>query len=185
MGDSLSIYSAQATDLSIGAEAELRSILQVSIEDCELTPVPGKAHIYCSDGALLTDAGSTSTTIEVAASRSLSITDLDILIDIDHPDASQLTVTLTSPGSTNITLWDRDCSDTAGVNFVANDEGLETNQCRHFSAGTLHVDVDAALGLSAMSLLDGEMLTGTWTLEVQDHVAGQTGRINTFCLIAE
>jgi subtilisin-like proprotein convertase family protein len=92
-------------------------------------------------------------TLQVLEDR--PIAELDVTVDIAHPDSSELVVELTSPGGTTVRLHDR----TGGT------AGLYTRY-----------DLDAQPdGPGTMDDFVGESILGTWTLSVEDKVYGAFG----------
>jgi subtilisin-like proprotein convertase family protein len=108
--------------------------------------------------ASLRDLGTTTLTVNVPGK--LRITDVDVELDIIHPRAADLRVSLTSPKGTTQVL-------------------LEDNP--NASRRLLFDAVDTPVG--DLSLFDGEMSNGTWTLNVQDVAAGEAGTLNSFRLL--
>jgi subtilisin-like proprotein convertase family protein len=92
-----------------------------------------------------------------------NVSSLRVALAIDHPDASQLVVTLTSPDGTRATLVNRDRRAGEAVREV--------------------------FGLTAagdpLSAFAGRPAEGTWQLTVQDRVAGGAGRLVGWALFVE
>ncbi|MFC1740057.1 proprotein convertase P-domain-containing protein [Pseudomonadota bacterium] len=89
----------------------------------------------------------------------LSEIEIEIDIDITHPRTRHLVVTLTSPEGTTLTLWDE------GV-------GTGTDLIGTFPTSLTPVD--------DLSQIANEDLNGTWTLQVNDVIAGYEGALNSW-----
>ncbi len=103
-----------------------------------------------------------------------AVLDLDVQLDVSHGDTSQLTVSLSSPGGTSVTLHDGG----AGVDLTG------------------HYDDDAGLGGTndgygntipsgpgILADFDGELAAGTWTMNFVDSAAGTVGNVNGWNLL--
>ncbi|MDQ5841787.1 MAG: S8 family serine peptidase, partial [Chloroflexota bacterium] len=102
--------------------------------------------------------GSASATA-VVAGLSGSVASVRVWAQIDHPDPRELRLTLTGPDGTSVLLHDR--------------------------SGALQQPINALYGLTdvsaqSLSVFQGRQANGTWTLAVEDQVAGATGRIRNF-----
>ena len=102
--------------------------------------------------------GSSSATATISG-LSGSVASLQVWVEIDHPDPRELRVRLTGPDGTSILLHDRDGAPQQPINAVYG-----------------RTDVPA----QPLSTFQGRQANGTWTLTVEDQVAGNTGRIRAF-----
>ncbi len=106
-----------------------------------------------------------------------TITDLDV-IDLvgQHTWINDLTVTLTSPQGTTVTLWDQICfnEDDFDVSF---DDGATPGAlpCPPVGGGTYQPE-------QALSAFNGEDPNGTWTLTVSDAANQDGGSIDGWSL---
>jgi len=109
------------------------------------------------------------TTVEFPASITDGINDLDVNIELDHPDTSDLNLSLASPAGTQVTLH----AQSAGVNVIGryDDAGMGFND----GFGTLVPD-----GPGTLADYDGEGIAGTWTLTTSDTVASSTGTLSNW-----
>jgi subtilisin-like proprotein convertase family protein len=107
----------------------------------------------------------------------LPIEDVNVSVDISHTYISDLTITLTSPQGTTITLLDDQCSDLDDVDVVFDDKGLSLN-C-NLSSPALQGLLTPEDKLSAFM---SENYAGDWTLTVLDNSNGDGGTINSFGL---
>ena len=86
---------------------------------------------------------------------------LRVYVDVRHTYVGDLVLTLISPSGTRVVLHNA----TGG-----SDDDIK---------GTYGVDLTAS---DSLSQLDGEVLTGTWTLEVRDNYSGDEGRLQSWSL---
>jgi len=124
-----------------------------------LTVTPRSAHraeLADSPGATIRDADSAGLTRSLACEAPGNIRDIAVEVDIAHPYIGDLTVHLVAPSGRRVVLHDR-----AG--------GAADNITRRWTSST-HPSLLAALL--------GEPARGTWTLQVADHAARDTGRLN-------
>ena len=102
--------------------------------------------------------GSASATATVSG-LSGSIASVQVWVEIDHPDPRELRLRLTGPDGTSILLHDRTGAVQQPINAVYG-----------------RTDVPA----QPLSAFQGKQANGTWTVTVEDLVAGSTGRIRNF-----
>ena len=99
------------------------------------------------------DSAGVKDTIKVAESGPLSRIHVDL--DVTHANARHLTVELTAPDGTTVTLHAKDKGTAGGL------------------SGTFGLDLDGA----ALAKLVGKDVRGDWTLKVVDDVAGDAGKL--------
>ena len=102
--------------------------------------------------------GSASATA-VVSGLSGSVASVQVWAQIDHPDPRELQLRLTGPDGTSVLLHDRSGAIQQPINAVYG-----------------RTDVPA----QSLSVFQGKQANGTWTLAVNDQVAGATGRIRNF-----
>jgi subtilisin-like proprotein convertase family protein len=109
------------------------------------------------------------------------------LVGVTHSYVGDLIVTLTSPEGTTITLMNRipnGAGGNGGNNLCSmrfNDDGSFSN-IQTAASGSAPFS-KTWLPNEALSAFDGEEQAGTWTLNVSDHVAVDTGTVRAFSLI--
>jgi hypothetical protein len=118
---------------------------------CPDTPIPDGAR----DG-LVCDAS--------VSSLVGSVSTLLLALAVDHPDPTQLVVTLTGPDGTRVTILDH--------------EG-------HAGEAVREVFGLTAAPAEALSAFEGRPLEGTWRLTVADTVPGGVGRVVSWALFVE
>ena len=125
------------------------------------------------------------TTITVPATATETITDLNFDLAITHTWVGDLTVTLTSPMGTTVTLLDRPgrpastwgCSrDNVNVSFDDEAAAAAEDAC---AVGTA---ISGSLRpFQPLSAFDGEPIAGTWTLTATDVYFQDLGTVTSLC----
>ncbi len=132
-----------------------------------------------------TPAGITST---ITVGQAITLTDLQVAVQIDHTWVGDLAISLTSPLGTTVSLLDRPgvpassfgCSnDNMDVVFSDAASVVPETSC----PGTTPWLSGPVLPVSALSAFDGQSTLGTWTLTVSDNAGGDTGQIVNWSLI--
>ena len=108
------------------------------------------------------DNGLVTSTITITSTE--LIKDLDVWVQISHPNASDLDLYLIAPDTTRIALSTGNGGDSANLEVDFDDE-----------AGLSVIDAIAPLNRqyrpeAALSVLDSRWIAGTWTLEVRDTI---------------
>lgn len=91
------------------------------------------------------------------------IAQANVFVQLSHPDVSEITVKLRSPGGTEVLLRDKDAQGTA-------------IQC------TFDEDCQCSVDAQCMDSFAGEDPKGDWTLTVLDLVPGNAATLNAFSL---
>jgi hypothetical protein len=105
------------------------------------------------------DGNGSASATAVVSGLSGSVASVQVWAQIDHPDPRELQLRLTGPDGTTVLLHDR--------------------------SGSLQQPINALYGRTdvpaqSLSAFQGKLANGTWTLTVEDQVAGSTGRIRNF-----
>jgi len=136
---------------------------------------------YSASPALAVGAASVSTTISITDVRQIS--DLNVFIDMPHAWPGDISIILTSPSGTSVTIIDGPgkpasqygCADDDFL-VTLDDEGSGTAEDTCPSTGTL-------IPNNALSGFDGESSQGTWTLRIDDsYTSGDAGTLNEWRL---
>ncbi len=139
------------------------------------TPV-SHAHVEAYPAKPLADRGTTAVTLDVAG-LSGTIQDVNVRIDVEHPDTRQLTIILVSPSGTRVGLSRNRGNGTPMRGTVFDSEAV-TNirfaNARPF-AGRFHPD-------DSMESFEGQAPNGTWRLEIVDGTTGGSGVLNMWRL---
>ncbi|NAS10646.1 reprolysin-like metallopeptidase [Poritiphilus flavus] len=120
--------------------------------------------------------GTPTITSTVSFINNLPINDLRVTLDLEHSFLADLTISLTSPQGTTVTLVANSCGDLSDINAVFTDSGPSFNcQGNPGISGTVKP-------LGALSSFAGESLLGDWTLTIADSAPADGGVLNNFSL---
>ena len=108
--------------------------------------------------------------------QDLRISDLDVNLEIAHTFLEDLTVTLTSPSGTKVTLLAKNCGNLNNIIAVF-DDGGEDLTCSGNPAinGTIKP-------LGSLASFNEESTFGEWILEVEDSAVSDGGSLDAFSL---
>ena len=120
-----------------------------------------------------------SSTITVL--ENLTVSDVNVTIDITHTWIDDLIITLTSPNnSTGIILFSRECNSNTvryqNINVTYDDEGTGYFDCSNSATSQIVIPNLLLFGFN------GELSLGDWTLKVEDKAGGDTGTIISWSL---
>jgi subtilisin-like proprotein convertase family protein len=165
---------------------------------CECVPTPPDPGSNCTDSSTNADPLAIPDEdpvglfdmIIVPGSTGDVLADLSVFIDVSHTWVGDLIVTLTAPSGESAVLIDR-----MGVPVIgpfgcsSNDLFVELDDQAIFPIEDLcDAGPPAASGYflpeNALSIFDGVVYEGSWILNVSDNVFGDTGTLNSWCLIA-
>ncbi len=159
---SVALDLLRATGVPVRDPRTLRSAPRVDLASAlaAARPIPGGC-----EGARIPDVIGDALTCAVdVTSLAGTVSTLLVALAIDHPDPSQLVVTLTGPDGMSLRLVDR--------------------------AGRAGEAVREVFGLTApssdpLSAFAGRRVEGRWTLRVEDVVPGGAGRLVSWALLPE
>ena len=109
----------------------------------------------------------------------MSISDINVTLNITHSWINDLTATLTSPAGTVVTLFANQCSPNSSVNDIAatfDDSGIA------ITCGNAPGISGTVLPAQALSDFNGQDSTGLWTLTVSDAFNQDGGSIDSWTL---
>ena len=113
------------------------------------------------------------TTATITVGPDMDITDINILSLIGtQPDMGELSVTLTSPQGTTVTLFDGLCAGTEDFDLSLDDDAAtntSTATCGPLGGGGVHMPVDA------FAAFNGERSQGDWVLAFTNTYVGICG----------
>ncbi len=127
---------------------------------------------------------------EQEVEENISITDVDVRVQIDHTRVGDLQIILTSPSGTEVRLLDRPGVPLSDVGCeddnldVIFDDGAEIDLEQHCEATTPWYE-GTEMPLEPLEALIGETARGTWTLTVVDHAEMETGQLVDWTLNIE
>ncbi|MEH6536259.1 MAG: T9SS type A sorting domain-containing protein [Psychroserpens sp.] len=143
-------------------------------------PETGNCGAYSSSpGTAVTDAAPVNDVITVAGTAGDILTDLNVIIAIDHTFLADLDITLTSPTGTVIGIMFDQCGGSDNMNIQFDDEGIAI-VCGSPTAGIFNT---VGVGSGALSGFDTEVFDGDWTLNVVDDAGGDNGTLIQWCLV--
>jgi subtilisin-like proprotein convertase family protein len=118
----------------------------------------------------------TSSTINI--SEDISISDINVTVNITHPYIGDVVVDLVSPTGTTVTLIASKCEDNPDMEATFDDLGEATVICSSDSpsiSGTLKPS-------QSLSAFNGEPSAGNWTLNVTDTGIGDDGFLTSWSI---
>jgi subtilisin-like proprotein convertase family protein/subtilisin family serine protease len=127
-------------------------------------------------GQVINDNTTVTSPLTIAG-QSLSITDVNVSVNIVHSYNGDLVVTLIAPNGTRFTLVNRLGGSADGMNLTFDDQAAQ---------GVSAMPTSSALGVQtigsyrpavSLTALNGTSPNGTWQLEVSDVATGDTGSI--------
>jgi subtilisin-like proprotein convertase family protein len=113
-----------------------------------------------------------TSTISIPTAKGTTITDLNI-VDVagEHAYFHELRFTLTSPDNTSVIVLNQLCDGpTFPFDFNLDDQGPQTYECPLTDGVMLRP-------ANPLSVFNGKNSAGTWTLKVEDLVAGEGGQL--------
>lgn len=132
----------------------------------------------CAGSLPLTGTDGAVTNLAIVSSTSFQIDDVEVDVRIEHPDLTELVITLTSPQGTSMTLHEGGASGNTILDLLWDDSGA--------FPGT----VPWAAGLSIqpsgpgnLAVFNGENSIGTWNLAISDNVGGGAPVVVAACLM--
>ncbi len=189
-GPGLVTITYTVNDFCTGAPTVLTDDINVTNDPPEIIcmgtgNIPMTGSQSSSPGTAIPDNNPTGVTVTMNVTENVSITDLDVNLNIPHTWVGDLIVTIKSPAGTLATIVDRigvpastfGCS---GDNIIAtlDDEAATTveNEC----AGSVPTISGSFIPNNPLSIFDGESTMGLWELTVSDNVGSDTGTINSW-----
>ena len=135
------------------------------------------------------DSGSASSTIIVP--NAVTITDVNVSVNISHPHGGDLRITLTHDDTgTSITLLNRlngpGYTFGCGANAInaTFDDSTSATMDSFDCTGNFNANVTGGWQpTDSLSVFNGQSSAGSWTLTIQDLVAGDTGSLTSWRII--
>jgi subtilisin-like proprotein convertase family protein len=164
----ISVTSNEGTTASGSVDAQIGESGAVAPNETLPLPIPDNA-----PGAPLTST--------ITITQDVALTSLDVPVTIDHTWVGDLTISLTSPGGTTVTLLDRPgVPATSTVGCGDNNLDLVFSDAASVNPETVCNGATPwltgpALPVTPLSAFAGESTLGTWTLSVSDSAGLDTG----------
>ncbi len=144
---------------------------------------PANVSDSASDSPALAIVDNTTVSTTLSVTDDVTITDLNVDLDIAHTWTSDLEITLESPAGTQAVIFSGSADGCSGDNIMdlLDDESANVLDCQ---AGTTDAfPLDDYMPSNPLSVFDGESTLGDWTLSIADNAGGDTGVLNTWSLI--
>lgn len=141
--------------------------------------------LQCEDPITAQDTPMTISTVPNTVSSTLTVPqdangfigDVNVTVDVTHTWLSDLTVILTSPAGTSVTLVAGACTNQDDIDATFDDSGVDLSCATTFPALT-----GVIAPTSPLSAFIGEDSAGDWTLTVDDSQFQDGGSLNEFTL---
>jgi len=141
---------------------------------------PEPTNEYCSNDVPREIEDEDTITSTLVITDSGTIADLNVKLDISHSYIKDLDVFLIGPDMTRVELF----TDVGGSGDSFSDTILDDEASSPVTQGSAPF-AGSYKPEGKLSDFDGKNITGTWTLEVTDDAGGDTGTLNSWCLIVE
>ncbi|MEM0519413.1 M36 family metallopeptidase [Aequorivita flava] len=140
-----------------------------------------------SPGLPIPDNNPTGVTATMNVTENVTITDLDVDINISHTWVGDIIVTLKSPAGTTATIIDRPGRTTSGagcsrddIDATLDDEAATPVETE---CATATPTIDGSfIPNNPLSIFDGENTAGIWEVTVSDNAGADTGTLNSWAI---
>ncbi len=119
------------------------------------------------------DANSSGVESTINVPDQITISDVNVSVNISHTYIQDLFIKLTSPSGKEVILYDRNCEDQDNIIATFDDEGVALD-CDSLTGNVIPV--------GELSDFKDENAAGTWTLFISDNVAQDIGQLNNWAL---
>jgi len=113
----------------------------------------------------------TTTDIITIAGPGITLSNVNVTVDIGHQFIGDLTLSLISPLGTEVQLVNQNCGSTISLNLTFDDSGT-----------TFVCNTATSKPTGSLASFNGENTTGNWTLKIVDNTALSTGTLNSWSL---
>ena len=133
------------------------------------------ATLYNNNNLLINDNQTIIDSINIAYGPNKVITDMDLVLKINHSFLSDLNISLISPSGTSVNLFNNQCggSDNLEVYF---DDSAYNLTCNSPTKG-FYKPTNGSL-----SSFNNQLTDGNWKLKITDNSLGNTGNLISWCL---
>jgi subtilisin-like proprotein convertase family protein/photosystem II stability/assembly factor-like uncharacterized protein len=105
----------------------------------------------------------------------ITISDINITIDITHTYRADLKISLISPNATEVILFENECDAEDNIHIIFDDDASNIINCESLIQETV-------LPSSTLTMFNTENAFGDWTLKVIDNYNGDFGTINSWAI---
>ena len=176
-------YDCPSEICNNGIDDDGDGLIDCDDSDCIGDPLCSSTNCMESSSSVdipLTISPTTGATIysDLVIGQTGSILDINITnLDVTHSYIDDIIVILESPTGTRVTVLDQPCNAHQNIDLEIDDEA---------STATLPcppINGNAYIGANLLSAFDGEEMSGTWILEIQDvYPTADGGSLNTWGL---
>jgi subtilisin-like proprotein convertase family protein len=118
------------------------------------------------------DNGSTFTTASLNIPTNVTISDVNIGVNVTHSYLGDLLIAVLGPGNNQVNLFERQCAENQNLNVVFDGSGT-TLACASPTVGTFQP-------AQTLNVFNGLQSGGNWIFGVNDNFAQDTGTVNSF-----
>lgn len=118
------------------------------------------------------DNGTTFTTATLNIPDDVTISDVNIGVNLNHTYLADLLIAVLGPGNNQVNLFERQCGSNDNLNVVFDDNGTLIT-CASPTAGTYQP-------AQPLSVFNGLQSAGNWVFGINDNFADDTGIVNSF-----
>ncbi len=123
-------------------------------------------------------------TIDVFGLTNVNFTDINVMIDIDHANVSELTATLEGPNGKFVTLFDGLTCTNGGLFLTLDDQASATFANLQSACNAVSPAIMGAFkAKNALSTFMTGDPTGIWKLTINDGTPGNGGTINNLAIV--
>lgn len=189
-GPGLVTVSYAVDDFCTGAPTTLTDEINVTNEPPVIIcmgsgAVPMTGSKSSTAGVAIPDNNSTGVTVTMDVTEDVSITDLDVNLDISHSWVGDVIVRIKSPSGTTAVIFDRPGRTTSGYgcsgsDVVATLDDEASSPVENECANSVPTINGTFIPNNPLSVFDGESTLGVWELTVSDVASGLTGTLNNW-----
>jgi subtilisin-like proprotein convertase family protein len=118
------------------------------------------------------DNGTTFTTATLSIPDDVTISDVNIGVNVSHTYLADLLIAVLGPGNNQVNLFERQCTNNQNLNVVFDDNGGNI-VCASPTFGTYQP-------AQSLSVFNGLQSAGNWIFGINDNFAQDTGTVNSF-----
>ncbi len=189
-GPGLTTITYLVSDLCTGMPVSLTDDINVTNAPPEIICmgsglIPMSGSQSSSAGGSIPDGNPTGATFTMNVTENVSITDLNVNVNISHTFVGDVAVRIKSPAGTSAIIIDRPGRTSSGFGCSGNDivatlDDEAASPVENECAGTVPTIDGSFIPNNPLSVFDGENTMGIWELTVSDNAGGDTGTLNSW-----
>lgn len=189
-GPGLVTVTYMVDDFCTGAPTTLTDDIDVTNNPPEIIcmgsgTIPMSGSQSSSPGVSIPDNSSSGVTVTMDVTEDVSITDLNVNLDISHSWVGDVIVSIKSPAGTSAIIVDRPgrissgygCS---GSDILATLDDEASSPIEDECSSSVPTIDGSFIPNNPLSVFDGESAMGVWELKVSDVASGLTGNLNSW-----